>query len=384
MYKKPFEAVDGPKIMLLAFAFMMLAQVLFSFILLPFNNFGDDYYIIFNLIGMIAFQAVYITVYIVYTKRRGIVSKFSPRNKLTVWSVLTGVALGFMCLFCFMGLAYLFESLLVGSGYRSQDIQIDGTLSVILIIIATVFAAPICEETIFRGAFLSGVTRIRKDEIGTCFLCGICFALMHINPEQTIYQFCLGTVAAYLTLKTGSVIPSMMMHGTSNALALVMSYTSVGAAIDGFYSMTDNVWVMLLTCLLFPIVGCIVVWLVCKALKKIETKRYGAKFVLPKVIWIDENTCEPVYEGGETPLITDENRIINKGFNPITGAPILVNREELQIALMSEYKKSYEEGGKQKNSYKMLFKIYFIITVSLWLVQLASGYLIAFFDFAKI
>ncbi|MCH5163523.1 MAG: CPBP family intramembrane metalloprotease [Clostridiales bacterium] len=379
MNKKPFKAVDGPIIMLLAFAFMLVAQVVMSFAIIGVMSNPTAYEII-NCIGMFVFQAVFMSVYLVYTKKRNIASTFTPRNKITIWSVLGAILIAIICFFCFIGLAYIFEILLAKTGYTSSEIGMDSVPAIVLLLIATVIVAPICEETIFRSAFLSGVTKVRKDEIGTSFLCGICFALMHMNPSQTVYQFCLGTIAAYITLKCRNVIPAMIIHATSNLLAMLMSLLDVGVAIDEFYMKVGTNWlIMILLCVAAPIIACVLVWLICKYLKKAEQKKYPDKYNLPrKVIWIDEVTKQPIYEGDEVPVITEENRIIQRGFSPFTGAPVLVDRLELQNALMDDYVRNNGEktGGLGKKSYEKAFGIYFALTIALWFMTFIEGFIL--------
>lgn len=375
MNKKPFRAADGPMLMLLAFAMMMLGQVALSIIMVPFvfNGIGTD---ILNYLGLIAFQAIYLGTYLHYTKKRGIKSSFSPRNKITIWSILAALLIAIISFTCFIGPAYLFEGLIEGTGYTSQGIEASGALQIIILVFATVIAAPICEESVFRSALLSGLKKARKDDIGTSLLCGLCFALMHINPSQTVYQFCLGTVAAYITLKCKNVLPAMVLHGTSNLLALIMSMTTLGQAMDEFYmKVNDNILIALILCALLPIVACVLIWLICRYLHKAEKKKYPNKFEEPRVIWIDENTKEPIYEGDEAPVVTEENRMVQRGFSPFTGAPVYVDRLELQSALMEEYLNKHDEkkGALGKNSYKTALVIYFAATITLWLLTFVSG-----------
>ncbi len=354
MEKKPFEAYDGPMLMLLAFMSMLVVQLVF---LIIFSALPASAFETVNLIAMIVFQAAYIGVYLAYTKRKNITSTFSPRNRITVWGIIAAVALGLICFFGFNGLAFYFEYLLEATGYRGTGIDATGTFSIILLVIATVFAAPICEETVFRSAFLSGVSVVRRDEIGTSLLCGLCFALMHISPDQTVYQFFLGSTAAFITLKCRNVIPAMIVHSISNSLALIYMFTPMGSALDGFYlSIGENVWITLVGCIVLPIAATVLILFICKAVKVAERKKYAAKFESPKkVVWIDEETLEPVYEGEPLPSA--------KGLADVE------QRLDRQRQLMDEYNKK-TAGGK----YRYAFIIYFVITALMWIMNFISGF----------
>ena len=379
MFNRPFKAEDGPKLMLIAFVAMIAAQFIVSIILMAAMNFGNNAEEIVSYIGMLIFQATFLTAYLVYTKKHRIRSTFSPRNKITWWTIPAAILIGFICMLCFMGPAYYFDFLLMGIGYESSGMDITTTASLVLVIIATVIAAPICEETIYRSALLSGVVKTSINDVGASILCGICFALMHMNPEQTVYQFCLGAAAAYIAIKCRSVIPAMIIHSVSNAIAIILSFvqTSAVEAIDGFFmEVGHNILVTLLTCVLLPIIACVLIWLICKYLKKAEQKKYPDKYSDPKVVWIDENTFEPVYEGENVPEITEENRMVQKGFSPFTGAPVIVDRLELQNTLMEEYKKNDEESqNKRKKSYKVALAIYFGLTIFMWIVTFAANFI---------
>lgn len=377
MNKKPFKASDGPKIMLIAFALMLAAQVVVSFALVPFMFAENDAMVeILSYVGMIAFQAVFLTAYLVYTKKKNVKSSFSPRNKITLWCIPAAILIGFICIFCFMGPANLFDMLLSKIGYVSQELEINSGVSIALIVFATVFAAPICEETIYRSALLSGITKTRTSDLCASLLCGLCFALMHISPEQTVYQFCLGAVAAYVVINCRSVIPAMIIHSVSNALALVMSFTNVGMSIYGFYMNMGNVFIALLTCIMLPVVACAAIWFICLYLKKAEQKKYPNKYEEPKVVWIDEQTREPVYEGEPTPEITEQNRLVQRGYSPFTGAPVFVDRLEEQNSLMAEYQIEAERDRINDNKpYKTMLRIYMILTAIMWLFTFGLNFL---------
>ncbi|MBR2967768.1 MAG: CPBP family intramembrane metalloprotease [Clostridia bacterium] len=380
MNKKQFKAVDGPIIMLIAFAAMLAMQLVMSFVLIGAGAIEGVAYEILNCVGMILFQLVYLTVYLVYTRKRKIVSDFSPKNKISLFGVLVSIALTFIAFFGFIGLAYYFEYLLGGIGYVGATLDVSTPIGIALLVVATVVAAPIGEETIFRSALCSGLSKSRKDDVGICLISGLCFAFMHINPSQTVYQFCLGAVAAYVMIKGKSVIYAIIMHALSNALALFMSFTRIGVVVDGFYAQTgENIWITLLTCVALPIVAVTIIWLVAKYFKKYETKRLPHKYKgAPKVIWIDEVTKEPIFEGESVPTITEQNRVFQKGFNPYTGEPVMVDRLELQNALREEYNQNNNEksGVFGKNTYKVAFCVYFVITAFMWLLTFLAGFIV--------
>lgn len=367
MNKKPFRATDGPMIMLIAFALMLVGQVVASFLLIGRQQ--QEVFELINVLAMIAFQVIYLAAYFVYTKKKSIASSFCVRNKITVWAIICAIGATVLCFFGFIGLAYYFEHLLGGLGYTGSGFMPTSPLAIALMVFATVIAAPIGEETIFRSALLSGLIKNNRSELVMCIISGLCFALMHISPSQTVYQFCLGFVAAYITLQCRSVLPAIVLHGLSNALALVFSYTQIGNAIDGFYAQSgQSVGITLLTCIALPIVAGTAIWLVCKHLKKVEKKAHPDKFnQVPRVIWIDESTNQPIYEPNEYSVgAGGEYKTMNNS--------TVENRLAAQERLMSEYQSDNEETGLfGKSSYKIAFGVYFVLTVFMWLITFAAG-----------
>lgn len=83
--------------------------------------------------------------------------------------------------------------------------------------------APIFEELIFRKLLLD---RIRAYGEGTAILVsGLCFGLFHGNLFQFFYAFGLGSLFAYIYLRTGSVLYTIILHAIINTFSVVLSKT---------------------------------------------------------------------------------------------------------------------------------------------------------------
>jgi hypothetical protein len=90
-------------------------------------------------------------------------------------------------------------------------------------VVAAGFAAPVMEELVFRGALTGGLMKKNKPYLAI-IIGAACFSLMHMNPEQTVYQFLLGCVAGSVAYCSGSVIPAIIVHFVNNATALALSF----------------------------------------------------------------------------------------------------------------------------------------------------------------
>ncbi len=98
--------------------------------------------------------------------------------------------------------------------------DLHGGLIVPALLVIAVLPA-VMEEFLFRGVILSN-TRAGAGDISAVFIVGLCFALFHASPEQTIYQFICGCVFAFIAVRSGSVLPGVLMHFVNNALIIIL------------------------------------------------------------------------------------------------------------------------------------------------------------------
>jgi membrane protease YdiL (CAAX protease family) len=99
-------------------------------------------------------------------------------------------------------------------------------VSFVLLIIMTVFLAPIMEEWLFRGVLfraLSESGRRRGSRASLVFgvvLSAALFALAHGEPLQFAGLFVLGIVLAVLVWRTKRLVPSIVTHMSFNGVAI--------------------------------------------------------------------------------------------------------------------------------------------------------------------
>lgn len=96
----------------------------------------------------------------------------------------------------------------------------ESNLSFNLIVIALTPA--LCEELLFRGYFQRQVERGRGVVAGV-LASGIVFGLYHLRLSQAIPLSVLGLYLAYLTWRTASLWPAIVVHFLNNGLAVVAS-----------------------------------------------------------------------------------------------------------------------------------------------------------------
>jgi membrane protease YdiL (CAAX protease family) len=105
--------------------------------------------------------------------------------------------------------------------YRSAEAT--GTLPLLALALAA--AAPIVEETIFRGFLLPGLARSTLGTTGALFFTSLSWALLHAQyqPFYLVQIVLLGIAFGWLRLKSGSTLLTILLHGLLNLAALIQA-----------------------------------------------------------------------------------------------------------------------------------------------------------------
>ena len=113
---------------------------------------------------------------------------------------------------------------ITGIELHSVDMTTDeNLLSRITSVISMMFLAPFFEETMFRANIVRNGSRFGSWNI--IIITGLTFGLWHCNYEQLLYAGVMGICAGFLTVKTRSVIPSLVLHFIMNTIGTVQSMT---------------------------------------------------------------------------------------------------------------------------------------------------------------
>ena len=284
-----------------------------------------------NYVLMALLQTGFLLTFALFVKKsdRGLAF---PVRALKWYDILLGVLAAGICVFCFIFPAQWFAVLLEKIGYNfSTEIPLDGALDVTLCVIVTVIIAPVCEELVFRGALLTGLTK-KFGVIPSVILSGLAFSLMHMNPEQTVYQFFMGCVCAYLAICSGSVRCPMIVHACNNLIAIIFEFTGT-AFLDVFFT---NYGTFAAVTVAFLIAGVIALYFIGRLMMKSERHGAGAGLVFDlKRTNSDENRQNPTENNAEIAENIDgvrQNRTKNNRFAAATDpikAEAALDEEEL-------------------------------------------------------
>ena len=105
----------------------------------------------------------------------------------------------------------------------SGIMQPDSLLGHVFLFLAVVIVAPIGEEVVFRGFLQKFLEEHWKDITRAVLVTSLFFAMIHFNPFWTIQIYILGVLLGFLSWKTKSVIPSIMLHSINNGSAYILS-----------------------------------------------------------------------------------------------------------------------------------------------------------------
>lgn len=216
--------------------------------------------------------------FVIVSERKKV--NYVTANKITVkkfnwWAFAIVLVIGVICLFGFSPIVNLFDHIVGSLGYTSSASQIDvsTTQRFIVSIFIIALLPAVCEELIFRGVITNGLNESFGTKTAVIFS-SILFALMHQNLQQFFYQMFLGGVMAYIVIKTGSIVYTMILHFVNNFVVLLNSHLSGGQVVNLDYS---NAWNVIWPILVAILSVCVVVALLfvlnkvmCKKEKKSE------------------------------------------------------------------------------------------------------------------
>jgi len=131
-------------------------------------------------------------------------------------------------LICFLGMynfVGVFDYIWTSIGYNSlaSTLPLENIGHLFLNILILGIIPPICEEVLFRGVVFNGLRKSHSDGFSV-FLSALLFALMHGSLEQLVFPFIMGIVFAIIVLRTGSIVPSILVHMFNNVLVIIFSY----------------------------------------------------------------------------------------------------------------------------------------------------------------
>ncbi|MEZ6089072.1 MAG: type II CAAX endopeptidase family protein [Pirellulaceae bacterium] len=91
----------------------------------------------------------------------------------------------------------------------------------LLIIVVMALIPAVCEELAFRGFIFGGLAR-NHGGLRAVLVTALMFGFSHAVFQQSVTATAMGCVIGWIALRTGSVLPGIVLHVTNNALTLAI------------------------------------------------------------------------------------------------------------------------------------------------------------------
>ncbi len=253
----------------------IVPQVLAVVIYLVLNAFGAAGGLGMTIVSCSIGPICYFSYFCLLNKKKNIDWKSASgiSFKMKWWKPLLAIGLSLVCIFGLNNFITLIDKGLELVGYEASSgvgIPMDNFGWFVLNVLLLAVLPAICEELIFRGVIFGGMREMGETE--AVFFSAFLFALFHGNASQTIYQFLLGIVLAYVFVLTKNLLCSMILHFTNNFVVLLINYITRNAP----ETMIEFNWVFIVFSILGAIATGVVVWLVVYLFKKYEKKHATA------------------------------------------------------------------------------------------------------------
>lgn len=108
-----------------------------------------------------------------------------------------------------------------------------GVNNVILSILVVGIVAPFAEELLFRGVIYNKLSK-NISITATIIIQGILFGIYHMNFVQGLYASLLGILFGYITFKTKSIWPAIIIHMVNNTISIIAPYI-LGESFDSLF-----------------------------------------------------------------------------------------------------------------------------------------------------
>ena len=157
-------------------------------------------------------------------KNRQMIKASGLNKKVNTASVVMCAVISLICLFGLGRLSDYFIEILSSMGYHSTSASVNvKTVWDLLIYTILIAALPaICEELLFRGLMLNGLSKYGKHV--AIYVSAFAFMIMHGSPDQTVHQFILGVVFGYIVYYTGNLWLTIIIHFFNNFFVLVATF----------------------------------------------------------------------------------------------------------------------------------------------------------------
>lgn len=327
----------------------------------------------------------FVSTVLIYSKCKNVdvVSATKLDKKLNLRQVGILALLSVCCIMAFLPISNIFLDLLSRMGFSMELNFADTNASAgayFLGLLTMALLPAFSEEFLMRGMVLNAAEQKRDFSYAILITAGM-FSLMHGNPIQTVHQFFLGAVLAYVVLVSRSLWAGVLLHFFNNFLSLSLDYpVSKFFEITGMYDMHPALWYLIW--IVAILLGCtLVVYL----LRKFTSVSVPAKPALSET-----NEIVDVYENKDGVFTTDAplGKKVEKQRGDFVNAFKAITGLFKKNGFKKAYKKINDIIGEivprddevremtREDFFPSNIKLVFIILGIIWVLSLISGFLL--------
>lgn len=202
--------------------------VLFAVVMVMFIFVGSPMQTAWRIYGLIATEAMFLVIAILYAvifriplKEMFPVKKFKARDFFgSLFLAGGGVLIGLV--------SVALVGMLIPSSLEAGDVQAitefnSGNTGYLLTIFAMAVTPAICEEAIQRGAIITNFRTIKKDWV-IVLIMGLFFGIFHLSVLRFINTAIMGACLSYIVVKKNNIVLSSLMHFIVNFVSTSLSY----------------------------------------------------------------------------------------------------------------------------------------------------------------
>ncbi len=181
---------------------------------------SSTFYYSFSMIAVSLFCVAVPFAIMAYANRQKYISPLIPSKKVNPKDVILWVGFGMFC--CVVAdylvsiITYWFSTAGVDIS-TSEDISIDSPFGAVLCLIGLAVMPALCEEFAMRCCSVGLLKKYGK--AFAVVSVSIMFGILHLNVTQFIFATLIGLILGYVTIKTDSIWPAIIIHFCNNAMS---------------------------------------------------------------------------------------------------------------------------------------------------------------------
>jgi len=177
------------------------------------------------------------------------------------------VLMAFCTLFLCAGVQAFYLKFLefLGLPIAESSVQLRAALPLQLLCMAV--PSGICEEVMMRGVLLPAMER-RVGRTAAIWGSALVFALMHGSVQSLVSTMIAGVLLALLTVRSGSILPAIVLHTIHNGLGVYIAWLQTQAAASAAEQaalQTAQAWPQLVMAGAMILCSVIVLWILYRA-----------------------------------------------------------------------------------------------------------------------